>query len=1118
MGLTGSTVDVPLRPINQQAPVTSAAVGEIAELVNGMVREFKRDAVTTFKLEKRWGFAEVTTAVKTPETGDNAAAIVEPKLMATMAQQLVIADQNNPVVLAENANQWSRFNHQMPTRTLSQETVYTGNTQAEIPDGACVGGVYCYAWREGREIKVIMVDDNGAVVREPFLLASTLDTTSPNNVKVKVVSDVENFWIFWSKGQDLAVSVFSPAGVHLSTIEIDEIYFREGLGPSPWDVQYNIHGVSWIGTVSGGFTRLWTFTIAAGVITPVSTDLFAMTTTDGIAYLINDLADSNVYVSSDFAGYRISLAKAVTATFPIGILTLRANNISGYAMSGNRLRVYVSFVNGPDQTLSYTRAFVLNAGAPLSADVLMRTTTVASRTFVLDQRKVNVLYYGSVSSTVFAPSVQQLGQPTYFLLDCESGQIVGRWDYGKAAMDWVESENLAGTRGGTSGDWHLSTPFATGAVLGDDDFMWHLPLGYRAQNVNAIDDTGLVGSSRSGIGHFNLVPITYVKQVSTVGVKDTRIGAHGRAVDYAGEMLIPGPLATAFDGYNFTEAGINLAPERPAGVASNTASGALSAPWLYEYIVVFEATSPLGDRIWSQPCLPVQVAMNAPNDTVTLTGISLHMSNRDNVIISVYRTFVENGVMSTDHRKVSNDLAPLLNNPLSATWTFVDTASDAAAASGEVLYTDLNKLYRDPCPAFSAGCTFNNRTFVIGYDGAIWFSGEKTPGEALWFNEDVQRIFPPTAQRFVACFPLDGRIVFQTQCQQYFLPGGVFPDATGAGGNIPTPELLPFTHGGTGHWCLIRDGALYAASSGGCWLMTRGLESKQISADVVDDFHGREISGISVDKDQRVMISTVDVDTDVAENVTMVFDVVSGAWSKWTHFHGQPILSAQLRGRYIFTVGSNMYHQVEGTYTDDGEAIISKYRISPVHIGGVKNYKRVWRIHFYGTYYADHDLTVDVSYDDNVSTTVTQYVLTPDPATPFLYELPPTVELCSSMGFTFIDSFPRGNPGNSFALEMLSFYVALEKGLNRIPTAQRIAPGATYVVPGGDGVSISTVNSINGTGTTLVALPVVGLVSDVFFVWVKSRGRLYRLTDNSGVAADGVDIVTASDGRQWMVV
>jgi len=113
-------------------------------------------------------------------------------------------------------------------------------------------------------------------------------------------------------------------------------------------------------------------------------------------------------------------------------------------------------------------------------------------------------------------------------------------------------------------------------------------------------------------------------------------------------------------------------------------------------------------------------------------------------------------------------------------------------------------------------------------------------------------------------------------------------------------------------------------------------------------------------------------------------------------------------------------------------------KIDQCDLGGVRNFKRVWATQFYGSYHGDHDLDIDVFYDDDTSTVVTTYHFTPD-GSQYLYEIAMARELCSNVGFEFRTTFPRG-PSGGASFESLAFYVGLEKGLNKLAIAKRIAP------------------------------------------------------------------------------
>src|SRR5262249_53564586 len=150
-------------------------------------------------------------------------------------------------------------------------------------------------------------------------------------------------------------------------------------------------------------------------------------------------------------------------------------------------------------------------------------------------------------------------------------------------------------------------------------------------------------------------------------------------------------------------------------------------------------------------------------------------------------------------------------------------------ADGEILYIDKGFLPRQPCPPFTQGCSWQARVWVSGYDGAIWFSGQKTEGDALWFTSGF-RLVMPTQEQWVLC-AMDSFLLIMGRSSKrlYVVEAGTLPDPTGATGSIPTPTLLPFANGCTGFAAVGRDGAFYSSTAGDVWLITRDLRNVFIS-------------------------------------------------------------------------------------------------------------------------------------------------------------------------------------------------------------------------------------------------------------------------------------------------
>jgi hypothetical protein len=1035
MALTFETKDVPLLPQQQQAPESSAPVGRLRRLVNGVAKKFQRreDVGQTIKVEKRDGMGLLTSSVVF--AGQSATALSSPTLLSKLGDQLVLVDAENPCVLAEHAPAWVRQPYTLPTYALSQKVVHAPNDQITIPDGAAAGGVHMYTWTTADGTPQFeMLDADGTAIR---------GVTSTIGSRQKVVSDGTRFWNFLQTGATVSVSVLSNTGAVISggsTVLTAET-------GSPWDVTYDsVRGV--VAAIrSGGLTHVVFLSLSGSTVVINDTHDSSLTSghvyagLDGLAFLTNDRADGFVYIASldlnnQILVWQVNGSGVATHTYTVDSLVTDIVNVCGAvsATGAADITLLVGTLTTTDTLTERTRFYAVPFSGSASLTETMLTVAPASRAFRLGGRYYAVLYYGSrrsVSSNI--NSNRLLGQPTFFLVDVATRQITGRWDRGLAAMSWATNLEFRTDPSGTAltfdARWHLSSVFSSTA-----DNKLHVPLGVNLQSMSILQD--------------NISPAADITfQGWTVGLKDLAIDAPGRTVEYSGELFLPGPQPTSFGGRAFTEQSVAIAPETPVlTTADFTATPPDANPGLtrnvtYTYIVVFEWTEPNGDRGRSTPSIPVSKPMGAHN-AISLALQPLHVTNRTDLIISVYRNRIEGGIPTTEFSKVTNDLHPVLNDKTATTITFVDSMSDAAASLGEKLYTTpgaaQQALSRDPCPAFHVGCVFANRVFVAAYDGSIWYSAEKTPGDALWFNTDVQRVFMPTSSpiRFLA--PLDDRILIGCENSIWQLTADAFPDATGLGGRVNMPKELPFSNGAAapgaaGPFEVVQAGIVYASSAGGVWTITRGMDNAQLGAPAVDDLASRTIRDIVTDVNQRLIIAH-----DQGEEV---WDTVSVVWSAWTHTTA-PQYAVVWLGQYVFVDSTGVVRrQVAGQVFDDtNTAIITTTDILPAQLGGIRNYKRVSEAQMQGTRVGDHDMTVTVTYVDDEDTTATSvHAFTPNSTAPYVYQIPLSRELVRALGFVFVDSFPHGATGG-YALELLAFTVGLEKSLTRVPVAKRIAP------------------------------------------------------------------------------
>lgn len=667
--------------------------------------------------------------------------------------------------------------------------------------------------------------------------------------------------------------------------------------------------------------------------------------------------------------------------------------------------------------------------------------------------QVNEGFGPSQTVTVYInPNPAPEFQPTWFIVPITGSQpVAGRFEYGLAYADWRREGDA--TYPANIFRMGLSTPVATSSGT-------MIVLPYRAENVTAAV-TQITAAGAVDIGEASFE--------STVGLKQFWIGTRsGHAYANSGELLIPGPMASVYTSSGFFEDNVNVAPEQPFLVSQSVgAAGTLGLTLNSQriYVVVFEQTDENGNRIYSQPSPALVVNMSGTNNVATIGGRLPFPLGTDgkpvantygptcrNVTISIYATAFVNGVPTTNRYKITSDLyanglAPTstanpsgFSFPDSFTWNYVDQNPDSQVQDGEILYTDKGYLPRFPAPAFSAGvASWHNREWVLGYDGAIWMSGEKTEGDAIWFNPAFRFVLP-TDDEPLGLAAMEDYLIVCCANSIWYIPSAQFPDATGGNGTLPTPVRLPFQNGSIrGLAQTIREGVAYDSTAGGLWLITRNLDNIWLSHPVVDSL-ATPIIDLALDKQQRLFVLQ-------QSGPIMVYDGVPAAWYAWQAPTAGVLLSTY-GGQAVYQDAANVNAVAPAQAADVvggvTYGIAPDITLAPLSIGNVRGLKRVWEFQIVGTYLGPHRLNVVLSYpEDDWPATVYQ-PFTPDGTSPYVIPINPLFEEASQYTIrVYADFVGVGSPGLTFAMEMISAQVGLDSsvGLNKRPTAKTALAG-----------------------------------------------------------------------------
>lgn len=688
----------------------------------------------------------------------------------------------------------------------------------------------------------------------------------------------------------------------------------------------------------------------------------------------------------------------------------------------------------------------------------VRSIDVGTGTFVADpvngasgQQSENLQF--ATVTVIKAPAIISPWQPAWFLTPFTGTRPqVGCFELLQAYADWrIEGD-------GTNGPSRY--PMALASIVRNGSG-WQVALPYRAQSVTVA--TPLATATAQ-------VPVAETQEATTVGLKlFTLADAFGTAVPNGADLLLPGPMGAVYDGGGFLEAGISLGLEAPYLVSQGTTTSGqlgLTAGQRYQVMAVAEYTTDRGDRIFSRPSPPLDYQLTGANNKATYggrlpmplstTGASIagHVGVTCRLVaISLYRTAVigdaDNLTPTTIRYKITDDLnvnglapASALNAsgfsfPDEFTWQYIDANPDVAALAGEQMYTDKGFAPRFPMPPASQGVTWLNRVWVIAYDGAVWFSAERSEGDATWWFPGF-RIPLPNGYTPLSLVPLEGFLLVVCREGFGYIPAQALPDAA-AQGNVPNVIFPPRTNGGTGAAIVLNDAAAYASTAGGIWVANRALQNAWLTKRAVDDLAGKTVTAMAVDARQRLHILC-------ATGEWFTWDQLTDAWSQWR----TPTAGKQMcvyRGQVCYQDGTQVM-QLDPTAVADfvagsvnGAAIAPDVTFQRFSFAEVRAVKSLREIQGTGVYLGPHQANVVISYPDDGYPNTAFAPYTPDPSKPYLWIANPALETAASWGLRVYATFTGiTSPGLSFELELVSFEVGVDRsaGIIKLPDGFRM--------------------------------------------------------------------------------
>lgn len=553
-------------------------------------------------------------------------------------------------------------------------------------------------------------------------------------------------------------------------------------------------------------------------------------------------------------------------------------------------------------------------------------------------------------------------------------------------------------------------------------------------------------------GIFKFVNLTKGAIISEAATIFTLLGVNSTTLNYTDpdifnavtqneNLMIVGGIIQIYDGISVVESNFHYPPENVTATPGST--GGLGAGQ-YQYQVTYEWIDNYGQIEVSTPS-PIVTVTTTLGQAVELVIPTLRLTKKQGIrtqpTICIYRTAVNGTIFN----EVTSILAPLVNTTTANTVTFVDSLSDASAASNRLLYTTGGVLDNVAPPAAS---------LISLYQDRIVLSGLEDPN-LLWFSQNVQDYSnyntTPTnfaAELTIGCDPLGGPITAIRNLNQnlvifkksyIFIVSGDGPNNTGGGSSYPNPvfltsdvgcsnpnsiSVIPANAAGEGE-----IGGLIFQSDKGIYLLDQSLNVTYIGSPAYS-FNNLTVSSATLVSDQNEIIFTT------TSGTSLVYDYYVGQWSTFTDQNAVDAIIYQNLFTYVQTDGY-VYQADPTSFTSGGSPILMSFTTPDFSFAQISGFQRAFHVMILGTYFGPHTLTVNVAYDFSPTYTQTVTIDVTDTPNPndYQFRIDFAQQQCTAIRLNITDN--QTLPYNQgYSISAITFEVGTLGGIYRVPATQ----------------------------------------------------------------------------------
>lgn len=399
--------------------------------------------------------------------------------------------------------------------------------------------------------------------------------------------------------------------------------------------------------------------------------------------------------------------------------------------------------------------------------------------------------------------------------------------------------------------------------------------------------------------------------------------------------------------------GASVAPAAISAAVGNMDAGT------YFYTAIWKYIDNKGRVHASATAIPESITVAAPLSSVSVIVPVLDLTDKQKVILEVYRTEV-NGQL---FRRVSSTVFPTLNidneDYRFQNVSFVDTLSDADTLSNELLYTTGDVLDNDAFPPCS---------LITSYDGRLWLAGLEDKNALVFtktidpldktlvagFSEAFQIDFLPQGGDIIAIAKLDEKLIVFKETEIYYI-SGVGPSNANDSNNYNPPSLISSDVGCSNpNSVVLTPTGLMFQTRKGIYQLDRSLVVSYIGAPVEKHNDLTISSAVLMSLRNQIRFTT-------EEDVCLVYDYQFAQWSTFTNYVSTD--ADVFRGTYVVLSSDGTVRQENQVFTDDGYGISLAFETGNMNFANIQGYQRFKRALLLGEYLGSHHITVSFAYD-----------------------------------------------------------------------------------------------------------------------------------------------------------